>query len=339
MKKKILFIQLTASSFIRKDEELLKKHFDVQVFCFKHRKGIRIIPELFRQLIFLLKNLPEAKLVYVWFADFHAVLPVLTAKLFGKKSVIVIGGVDAAYDPVLKYGTKNKLAGRFSLYISTFLASRLLPVTSHTKNQLLQHVSPRLENKTTVVHNCFDQSFNTAETKSQHRKGVISICLAENLKTLRVKGIDFLLQVAKSMPDTTFTIVGIHGEALQWVRQHMPANVQVFEPVPHSTLLKHYQSAAVICQFSRHESFGVALLEGIAAGCFPVGHQTGGIAEILSGSAGILIHQLDVAAARKAILEALEKTETEQQDLAQKLVQKFACENRENQLIHLLMNI
>lgn len=339
MKKKILFIQLTASSFVRKDEELLKKHFDVHVFCFKHRKGIRIIPELIRQLFFLLKGMSKAKLVYVWFADFHAVLPVLTAKLFGKKSVIVIGGVDAAYDPVLKYGTKNKLAGRLSLYISTFLANQLLPVTSHTKNQLLRHVSSRLENKSTVIHNCFDQSFNTAETKSQHRKGVISICLAENLKTLRVKGIDFLLQVAESMPETSFTIVGIHGEALQWVNQHRPSNVQVIAPVPHSMLIKHYHSAAVICQFSRHESFGVALLEGIAAGCFPVGHQTGGIAEILTGSAGILIHQLEVSTARKAILEALEKTETEQQGLAQKLIQKFTCENRENQLIHLLKTL
>lgn len=338
MVKKVLFIQLAASSFIKKDEEILRKHFDVKPFLFKHRKGFGLIPELFRETFFILKNIYKSQFIYIWFADFHAVIPAIISRLFGKKCVIVIGGVDAAFDRKLKYGTQTKLLGKISLKISTHLASLLLPVTNYTYRQLLQNVSPRLASKSAIVHNCFDQKFEYQNNEPEKRENIISVCLAGTVKTLQVKGIDFLLEVAAMLPLKHFVIVGLHGEAKKWVMTNKTSNVEVVEPVPHSELLKYYKKAAVICQFSRHESFGVALLEGIASGCFPVGHQIGGIAEILEGSAGLLINQLDVSMASNAIQEAFGKSGAEQRALAHGLIEKFSCKKREHHLCSLLQN-
>src|SRR5258708_35894112 len=42
--------------------------------------------------------------VFCWFASVYAFIGVLLGKMFGMKSVIVVGGVDVAKDEELKYG-------------------------------------------------------------------------------------------------------------------------------------------------------------------------------------------------------------------------------------------
>ncbi|MCA1760486.1 MAG: glycosyltransferase, partial [Bacteroidales bacterium] len=60
-----------------------------------------------------------------------------------------------------------------------------------------------------------------------------------------------------------------------------PQNVELIEQVNHEELEVYYKKAKVYCQFSRSESFGVAIVEAMNFGCIPVVTNVGGMPEIV----------------------------------------------------------
>lgn len=336
----ILFIQHLNSSFIRQDAELLRHDHQVEVYQLKNNKGIKIVFEGWRQLFFLIKNLNKFDLVFIWFADFHAVLPALFCRLMKKKCVIVIGGVDASFLPEYNYGTKTKLLGRISLYLSTLWAHQLLPVSRFTAEALWRNAGSGLKKKSKIVYNCFSGLPYTGENAGRENV-VVTVCLANKENTLYIKGVDFFVEVAKAMPEIQFKVVGLSGAAWRWVKEKAPFNLEVLSPISHVEMQTLLSKSRVICQFSRHEAFGLALVEGIAAGCFPVGYNYGGTKEILSNSPGITIDQLEAAAAIKAIENAMLADEKTIQEIQNVVLEKFNCSKRKeklNQVIHEVLN-
>ena len=105
----IIYIKPTNSSFIRGDQQILEKEFNVKPFLMKQNInklifGFKII-ELF---IYLLLQAFKKNVIFVaWFADYHSAVMALVAKLTGKKSVVLIGGQEA-----ISYPELNKEIGR-----------------------------------------------------------------------------------------------------------------------------------------------------------------------------------------------------------------------------------
>lgn len=336
---KILFIQHLNASFIRQDANLLRQSNEVEVYHLKHNKGIKIILELIRQFFYLAKNLSKFDIVFIWFADFHAVLPALFSRLMKKKCIIVIGGVDASYLPEYSYGTKTKLLGKISLYLSTLWANELLPVSHFTAEALWRNAGSQLKSKSKVVYNCFTASPKTTESPLR-TNAIITVCLANKVNTLYIKGVDFYIEVARAMPELQFKIVGLSGDAQRWVKDKAPANLEIIPPISHDELQNLLNKSHVICQFSRHEAFGLALLEGIAAGCFPVGYNFGGTKEILSDTKGLTIETLDIEEARETLLKAFQANKATINEIQQAVLEKFSCSKRKellNQTINDLM--
>lgn len=323
----ILYIKLHSSSFIRKDEELLSKHHRLRIFQFRHTKGFKVIFELLRQLLFLARHIGASDVVYVWFADFHAVLPALMSRIANKKCIIVIGGVDAAYEKEINYGTKTKLLGKISVHLATKMAHLLLPVTQFTYNSLLSNVSSGLASKCSIIYNCFNNAYSN-NVHEIRQNMVITVCLTSTMTTVYRKGVDFYLEVARLMPECSFVVVGVGGPAKKQLEMMAPANVRIIDLVPFAELSQLYKSAKVICQFSRYEAFGVALLEGIASGCFPVGFNKGGTAEILTNGAGLLIESLSTSLAVDAINKALIVSRDEIAVMQQNILSQFTCQRR-----------
>lgn len=327
MQKKILFIKHLDSSFIRRDEALLSRQNQLTVFHFKNNKGWRILPGLVRQSWFMIKEMVRHDLVFVWFADFHAVIPVLFSRLFRRKSVIVIGGVDAAYLPQYHYGTKTKWLGKMSVFISTTFATRLIAVSHFTRRALLANVSAKLAEKTKVVYNCYDPTSLNKRLLAE-RRNIITVCLASKVETLFIKGVDFYNEVAAAMPDQQFIVAGLTGEAWTYLNARKAPNLIILKPMPYENLLQLYAECKVICQFSRHEAFGLALIEGIAAACFPVGYAFGGTQEILAGTDAKLIKQLNVNEAVEAIRYGLEAPESTCNLIQGEVLNRFKCQLR-----------
>lgn len=336
--KKILFIKLVDASFVRIDEDILREHFHISVFRFKYRKGWRVVTELLRELFFVIRHIYATDLIYIWFADFHAIIPTVAGRLFRKKVVIVVGGYDASYRPELNYGVKTRLIGKLSATLSLNLASRLLPVSEFTLHEMTSNFGEKLKAKSHVIYNCYNPEFNT-EFQGKRDNSVITICLADSERTLKIKGVDFFLASADKMPDFKFIVVGLTGQAMISARSQSSSNVELIGKVRQQELVEILSQANVICQFSRHESFGVALLEGIASGCFPVATKDGGPGEILKNQQGILIDELSLEKGVKAIRSAMEQPPGSTVGLRKYISEKFSPQARQTALISFINQI
>jgi glycosyltransferase involved in cell wall biosynthesis len=336
--KKILFIKLLDASFVRLDEEILREHYHILEFRFKYRKGWRVITELLREAWFVIRYVWTSDLIYIWFADFHAVIPSLIGRLLGKRVVIVVGGYDAAYRPDLGYGVKTRLIGSISASCSLKMASHLIPVSRFTLNEMISNFGNKLQSKSHVIYNCYNPVFNI-EKADQKDNSVITICLADSEKTLKIKGVDFFLSVAGKLPEFKFIVVGLTQQALSSAMNISSSNVQFIGKIPQDKLADLLRTVKVICQFSRHESFGVALLEGIASGCFPVAFHDGGPGEILQDHQGILIKEPSVGKGVEAIREAMKMTPGSTMELQKYISEKFSPTARQTAIISFINTI
>lgn len=98
---KIAFITFGFSSFMRQDYEILSKHYDVEHVNFA---GIS-------DILKIITAVRASDISYSWFADVWAFFAVVASKIFGKKSIVVVGGYDVANEQEMDYGmgTKNPL--------------------------------------------------------------------------------------------------------------------------------------------------------------------------------------------------------------------------------------
>ncbi len=328
-------IQLHPSTFVRRDEEMLRSFAAVKVFLFKHQRGLKIITELIRQKLFLLRNIWNCRVIYVWFADFHAVVPALFARLTGRKCIVVIGGVDAAYLPQYQYGTKTRLLGRLSLWLTVHMAHKLLPVSNFTLNDLRCNVSDRLIRKSVVVHNCYTPD-RVVSPASGNRHLVLCVAMASSVNTLYIKGVDVFLNAAALLPDLNFKLVGLSGWAMAEAKRIATPNVRLSAPVPFDTLYEIYHCTRVICQFSRQESFGIALLEGLAAGCVPVIANRCGPAEVFAGTNVPAVDQLEPSNASEAIKAAFQMEPSKLEEIQQNVLSRFDCAARRQKLFDII---
>lgn len=146
--KKILYVHRDPfTSFIRKDFELLIKKFDM--------RRIRARPRTL--IIKLLMNVPKVDLVFIWFAGWHAFLSVLLAKVFRKKSIVVVGGYDAARVPEINYGVFTSWwRGRLAKWVYKNV-DKILVVDESLKHMILKYTKLKISKKIVTLptgHSC-----------------------------------------------------------------------------------------------------------------------------------------------------------------------------------------
>lgn len=287
MQNRILFVYTHFSTFVRTDYEILSEVHKVTRYQYKSGKGIiKNAVAFIRQFIFLLFNIWRFDAVFIWFADYHSFLPVLFAKLTGKKSFVVIGGYDVARIPELNYGVFiSKLRGFFAA-ISMRKSAVNLAVSRYVERKV-KRIAPKSETK--LVYNCVNIN-STHNTSFQKEHIVITVGLIDNERTFYLKGIDTYIEVARLLPEIKFIIIGMSKNLPFHIYKSMPDNIECTERVPHEELEKYYSKAKVYCQFSRSESFGVAIVEAMYFGCIPVVTNVGGMPEVV-GDFGFVVNR------------------------------------------------
>ena len=84
-KKNILFVYVNFSSFVKADYEILSTFAHVTKYQFKPGKGIiNTGLKLLNQFSYLLLHIWRFDAVFIWFSDYHSLLPILFSK-FGRK--------------------------------------------------------------------------------------------------------------------------------------------------------------------------------------------------------------------------------------------------------------
>ncbi len=324
-KPKVTLIYYSSlSSFIKNDGDILSRHFPLREV---NLRSIRDMPELARAIGW-------CDLSFIWFAGKHAVPAVALSKAFSKRSMIIAGGYDVAFEPEMKYGQftlgwNERANARFALNN----ADAVLAVSKFTKGEALKRSSPR---NISVVYNGID----TVRFRPGGKKENLVLTVAAKGSTknmVRLKGVDTFIGAAASVPEARFEVVGLREEDISG-EVNIPENVDLLGRLDQEHLIDRYQRAKVCCQLSFVESFGVALAESMACGCVPVATQRGALPEIV-GDAGFYVPFGDVKRAAEGIRIAL-KSDSLKPDLSERARDRikayFTQEKREKELTQVI---
>ncbi len=283
-KQSVLFVYVNYSSFVKADFEILSTFANVTKYQFKPGKGIfKTGIEVLKELIFLIFNGFKFDSVFVWFGDYHSMLPVLFAKIFRKKSFVVIGGYDVSTLSEYKYGAfSNPIRGFFTRNTFRFV-DICFPVADALRKKLLV-INPTA-NAETIATSVDAEKFNFSEY--ERSKSIITVSGTDNYQRLMVKGLDRFRELATWLPEFEFIIIGA-TDGVKSCFEPLPANLTLLPPQQFDQLTQYYESASFYAQLSRSEGLPNALCEAMLCGCIPVGTNVGDI-QITIGNTGLTI--------------------------------------------------
>lgn len=340
------------TSFVEDDRALLRRHYDVRSFHFDAHLATSAsgLAQLWtRQGAWLLRELPRADLVYAWFADHHAALPVLLARWFDVPSAVVLGGMDCNWLPEFDYGVWDS---RWRAPLVRWMVKRadLLPTVSPTLVEAEESYSkwpePRRNGIRVYVpdlqtpHPVVPLGFRAADWPmgpTSRESIVTTVALLDSWRTFKVKGIDLFLAAARRMPSVSFQIVGVSTGFQSELRREeaVPENVTLRAPVPRADLSSVYQQTAVYAQLSRVEAFGLVVGEAMLSGCVPVVSAVGQPPRLV-GETGEVVQQPHPEAIADALDRALDQPAARRRAARARIAEHFSMEKREERLVSLL---
>jgi glycosyltransferase involved in cell wall biosynthesis len=328
-KKKIFFITDTLMSFVNQDIEILKGRFDVRVIVVFHEVKNKQNPVSVVSLLYkLLKGIIWSDIIFCWFATDTAYVALRMARIFRKKSVVVIGGYEVANEPGLNYGglVKPQMASRIQYILNN--VTIVVPVSEFTKNEILQISGP---SDVQLVYNSIDTEKYTPLGEKENI--VITVCYISK-RNVAIKGLITFVNTAKLLPNVDFFIIGKDvDESAEQLKDISPPNLSFITNIPEDTLLRWYRKAKVYCQLSYRESFGVALAEAMACGCIPVITDKGAMHEI-TGDIGYQVPYGDADATAEVIRKALASHDGDR--ARERIVENFSSEKRERELVDVI---
>jgi len=330
-KKTVLFFYTTYTSFVRTDFEILEEEFHVKKYQFKPMKGLASTGiEMLKQFFFLLVNIWKCESVFIWFADYHSFLPIVFARMFDKKSFLVIGGYEVCRMRSLGYGALcSKFRGYFCIRSMKWCSVNL--TVSSQVDRKVKFIAKKA--KRSLVPNCVNLSSSMGGELSKANIA-LTVGVIENQRSFYLKGIDTFLEVARAMPSFLFVVVGIDKEKLSELLTNLPENLILHGKRPHEELSLYYAGAKYYLQLSRSESFGVAIAESMLHGCVPIVTNEGGMPELVGKAGFVVKRKVD------EIVQILAQgTVPEQQLMAKERIHKqFSRQKRKARLIDVLTN-
>jgi glycosyltransferase involved in cell wall biosynthesis len=299
MKKKILFIYTNYSTFVRTDFEILATEHEVIKYQYKPVKGlVKTAVQFLKQIIYLLINIWKFDVVFIWFADYHSFLPVLFAKITGKKSVVVIGGYDVANMPEIRYGSlSSPLRKKLTLFTFKF-ATLCLAVVDELENKI-KAVCTKAKTKTLYTGYKFFEKGEIAIQENRD-KIVLTVSITDNYQRIQVKGIDRFRELAELLPDFQFIVIGANESSKSFF-EPIPKNLMLQPPVNQEKLTEYYSKSSFFAQLSRSEGLPNALCEAMLYGCIPIGTKVGGIPTGI-GTTGLVMNDWDAGTAKNYII-------------------------------------
>jgi len=304
--KTICFVGDRTSTFVKNDFDFLSTKADL----------LHLLPpkNIGGWLFYCIKAVSyviRSDLSFAWFAGWHSAIVVFFSRIFGRTSIVVIGGYDAAYAPEIGYGAWTNRKERWPADFVIRNADLVLPVSKFTKRETLVKSDPR---NIEVIENGIDTDWFHPYSEDISQNIVITVGRI-NDETIKRKGLECFIRAARELPDVTFLVIGTCETNIPLMMA--PENVVFKGFVDDEELRQIYWRAKVVCQLSFYESFGLAPAEAAACGCTPVlSHDRIGLTSIL-GDRCIKTrynHHLDVA---RKIREALTRTLEERLEVAE----------------------
>jgi len=320
---RICFVGNASRSFVKNDYEILKQHFDVD-----HIKPPKTKLEWLKYLFILKKKVRQSDLTFSWFAGWHSAFVVFFSKLFRKKSIVVVGGYDAAYVPELNYGAFSNLKEKIPAKYVYKNVDRILVVEPSLKEDIIKNVKIRI-NKIDYIPLGYDPDYWKIGEKKQNI--VLTVAGASNLQRVKLKGLDIFVRVARHLEESKFIVVGVKNEAKEYLERESPKNVELIEFLPHNELIRYYQMAKVYCQLSYREGLSSTLCEAMLCECIPVGSKAEGIKTVI-GDTGFYADFGDEKTTVEMIKKALDSGDDLGKKARERIKKQFSDKKRREEI-------
>ncbi|MCC6864612.1 MAG: glycosyltransferase [Ignavibacteria bacterium] len=332
---------------VENDVLILSEKFSVEMYEVNTTKGAGFFIALIKQLFWLLLNIYRYKVVFIWFADYHSLLPVFFAKLFGKICIINIGGYDA--DEILP-GSPKGLKEKFRKFCVTYSVKNCtkLFAVSEIINSYLQQAVPA--EKIETIYCCVDTlKFVPAEIIPLKKNIIITVGGGgEFIKEAKRKRLDFFIKLGEEFTkrypeyEVKFYAIG-HNEGTETLKflSSLINSENVEIKVATSSveeLIEYYKTASIYMQLSYYEAFGIAQVEAMLYGCIPVSNKGGAIAEVI-GNAGFAVKDYNMEEYLRIIKEILDKKHENLRIKARERAEvNFSLTTRKEKLFKVLNN-
>lgn len=345
MKKRLLYVTPSFQSFVKADLQILEKHFQVRINHYPWKNKQYAPLYFFLQFFAMIPSSIWADLIVVNFGGYWAFWPSFFAKLFGKKSVVIVHGTDSAAIPEISYGSLRIPILRRICGVAYSKTDLILPVsdslieTELTFDPTITHhhqgiktLYPELNPKFKVIYNGLDEDFWTYPNDMQKEENSFLTVMSPSQFSL--KGGDLIVSLAKDFPSCKFYFAGV---GLEDLGIEIPENVQFHGRLSPETLRDTYQKAQFYFQLSSFEGFGCALAEAMLCGCIPIGSNSNHIPQII-GESGFILKKKDLTLAIDLIQKVLkvENKEVLAEKAREQIIQNFTLKQREKELISTL---
>ena len=279
-------------------------------------------------------NVIWCQTIIIWFASIHAIPVIILNYIFNRRLIIIAGGFDVANEPKSAYGS---MRGKSRTVLGKWILSRahrVIAVSKSNKKEILfnANVNP---DKVELIYNAI--LFNGKKVNSNKKKQILTVGEI-NKETFLRKGLDRFIQIATKMPDYQFYHIGkwtnnkgrLTDEMFKYVESISPPNIKYLGYVNTEVLRQYYLESKVYLQLSRHEAFGISVVEAMSYNCTPIVTNSYALPEIV-GRNGFIVQNID-----EAILKIKTVLESELFSIDHSLLSEFLIENRRdkfNQLI------
>lgn len=328
---RILFVQPQTAHSIQTDFEILSKYYDVRVVDVGKRGNslggkIGAAWELFRGALW-------SDVCFASFAEVHTKWMIRFCRLFGRPSLVMVGGYEVAKVPEIGYGSlldpkKTKVVR----YIHE-KATRVLPVDVCLKTDAMRNLGVDGRNIMPLPTGYDATKFFP---KGAKERMALTVGLAKE-SNIRRKGWDVFVKAAAYLPDVKFVLIGVSESA--WaakLRESAPSNVEFISFVSDDELVRYYQRAKVYCQLSLYEGLPNVLCEAMLCECVPVGTKICGIPTAI-GDTGFYAPVGDPKGTADAIRQAL--TSGNGKLARERIVNVLPVEKREKELVKLVTEL
>lgn len=296
---KILFVHNHLATFTQIDLDILRSAHEVRVVHVRRTNPAALL----RANSTLVRDVLWADLIFCWFGGYHALLPLALGHLFGRKCIVVASGYDVGNLPEINYGNMRPGMRRTIGRRVFALADYVLAVSEYTRQQAIQNagVDP---GRIRVVWHGVDVNRLQPGAPGTRRRQVLTVGSIMP-DTVVTKGLRHYVAAAACFPDVPFYLVGPQdAAATAELRQTATPNVQFPGPAYHGALTAIMQQSSLYMQLSAYESFGMAVVEAMLCGCFPIVSDRAALPEVV-GDAGFVVPYGDTALTVEAIRTAL----------------------------------
>jgi glycosyltransferase involved in cell wall biosynthesis len=315
---RVLLAYSNLARFVRIDRDILADEYELAEYA---------QPRPWPRPVEVVRQVRRTDVVVVWFASWHAWLPLLVARLLRRRSLLIVGGFDTAAMPEIGYGYQQGGIRRVLARTCMRLATRLVTNSAYSRDELRRNAGF----EATVVHHGVPDPFGSLP---DGRRDHVALTVSNvGRLSLERKGLRPFVETGAHVPEVELLLVGRWlDDAAELLRAGAAPNVRLAGAVSDEELDGLYRRASVYVQASRHEGFGMSVAEAMLGGCIPVVTGAGALPEVV-GETGVRIESPEPELIADGIRRALQLGPEARAAARERIVSSFPLAARRDGLL------